>query len=217
MIGKLEQKLITTDRKKSVIGVDEVGRGCLAGPVYSACVSLNYHLLHDLDTKEKKLIRDSKSLSKKQREHATSVIKSIATEWQIGIASVPEIEKWGIVPATFKAAERAIKKCQQHYDILLYDGNTPLPFYHRPQLTIVKGDSSCYCIAAASILAKVARDHYMTKQSQQYPTYDFEKNAGYGTKTHLANLYAKGPCPLHRKNFAPVKNMSSVFFQKDSR
>lgn len=200
--GRLETSLM--QQYPIIFGVDEVGRGCLAGPVFAACVYLDYQSLERLDESEKLLIRDSKTLSQKQRAFIGPVIEKIAKKWAVSSSSVREIEKYGIVPATFRAMRRAIRQCGSTADMLLLDGRHPLPRYSGAQKAIIAGDSLCYSIAAASILAKEARDQYMRDQAEKYPAYDFSANVGYGTARHLKGLATHGICPLHRRNFAPI-------------
>lgn len=203
--GKIEEAF--RDQGLSVLGVDEVGRGCLAGPVYAACVAIDYKLLNNLDESEKNLIRDSKTLSKKQREKVIPTIKTIAREAYIAHATAREIEELGILDATFLAMRRAISLCSDLYDMVLIDGKTKLRHYNGRQTCVIGGDNSCYAIAAASILAKEARDKFMSQQSTKFPDYGFEKHVGYGTKQHLEALKEFGVCTLHRRNFAPVRKL----------
>lgn len=203
-IGKLEAAWI----KEGLLptGIDEVGKGCLAGPVYAGAVTLNYELLFQLPKKNRLLIRDSKTLSAKQRQTASTIIKEISIDSSVGFASTQEIESFGIMQATYLAMQRALEKLVKFPNFLIIDGNKILPKFKGRQETIIKGDNLCHAIAAASILAKVARDQFMIEQSQNYPYYGFETHVGYGTKRHLDSIKAFGICPLHRKNFAPIKN-----------
>lgn len=203
--GEIEKDL--TQKNFSLAGVDEVGRGCLAGPVVAASVSLDYKKLEALDDKTKGLIRDSKKLSHNQRSKIIPIIEEIAISYAIGEASVREIETKGILPATFLAMHRAIAGLDMPKDMLLVDGNNQLPNYKGQQKTVVKGDSLCYSIAAASIIAKEFRDSYMTKQAEKYPGYGFESHVGYGTKKHMEALKEIGITEIHRKNFAPVTRL----------
>lgn len=203
--GKIEKKLLS--QGYSLVGVDEVGRGCIAGPVFAACVALDYEELERLSDGQRHLIRDSKKLSAAQRAGILPTIRQISREAYIAMADVREIETLGIVPATFKAMRRALKLCEQPYSMLLIDGNQPLANYYGEQTQVIGGDQLCYAIAAASILAKEARDTYMQQQAQKYPEYGFESHVGYGTKAHIESIHKIGICPLHRKNFAPIKHM----------
>lgn len=207
MRGELEKRLLQDNIL--IAGVDEVGRGCIAGPVVASCVVLDYDIFHSLEDKEKKLIRDSKTLSLKQRLVAKELILKTARSYAICEAKVREIESEGIVGATFLAMSRAIARVSANLSIemLLVDGNKPIPNCEIPQKTVVKGDNLCFSIAAASILAKLKRDDYMIEVAKMYPQYGFEKHMGYGTKLHRDSLIESGYCPLHRKNFEPISSM----------
>ncbi|MBF0441169.1 MAG: ribonuclease HII [Oligoflexales bacterium] len=207
-LGEFEKHL--TIEGHSIIGVDEVGRGCLAGPVYAGCVSLNYEALHNLPERQRLLIKDSKKLTSRQRNLVLPIIFSIAIETEVAEASVFEIEQLGIVNATFLAMNRALSQCKNSYSILLVDGNKTLPGYGGHQESIIRGDSSCYSIAAASILAKESRDAYMKNIAYKYPGYGFEHHVGYGTKEHIETIKKQGICPLHRRNFAPINLFASL-------
>ena len=208
MKGAIEKKSLKDDRR--LIGVDEVGRGCLAGPVYAAVAALDYYKIDDLDATTRDLIRDSKKLSTKQRQKILPVLDQVCIEWGVGSASAREIEALGIVPATFLAMKRAYLMLNESYDLLLIDGNQKHPDMPMEQMTVVGGDALCYAIAAASILAKEARDTVMREAHLLYPQYGFGDHVGYGTKSHLQALEEHGITPLHRRNFAPIRNMVSV-------
>ena len=203
--GDIEKKFIT--QQKSLVGVDEVGRGCLAGPVYAACAILDYEKLFRLPQEHLDLIRDSKTLSSKQRNRAIPILNSICIEYAIASAQVTEIERLGIVHATFLAMKWALSKCSQAYHVILTDGNKLIPGIATQQVAVVKGDQSCYCIAAASILAKQKRDFFMQEQATCFPMYGFDLHVGYGTKMHLEAIARHGICPLHRRNFSPINQM----------
>lgn len=203
--GSIERKVLRKDRKP--IGVDEVGRGCLAGPVYAAVCALDYYKVDDLDEGLRDLIRDSKQLSAKQRQKIVPVIQEVAVEYGIGYASEREIEALGIVPATFLAMTRAYEQLSTPYDLLLIDGNQKHPNLPLEQMTIVGGDALCYAIAAASILAKEARDSVMREAHNLYPQYGFADHVGYSTKAHLEALRTHGVTPMHRRNYAPVRDL----------
>ena len=204
--GQLEEEL--TLRGILAAGVDEVGRGCLAGPVVAACVVLDYKALVKLDRKTRDKIRDSKTLSPKQRAEQIQFIHAVAIDHAIGEAAVSEIEEFGILNATFMAMNRAITKMKCSIGMLLVDGHIPIRNQTLPQKTIIKGDSLCYAIAAASILAKEYRDQHMREQSKIYPAYGFANHVGYGTAAHLDALKTVGICPLHRRNFSPIREMA---------
>ena len=178
---------------KLLCGVDEAGRGPLAGPVCAAAVILPRNL-------EIKGLNDSKKLSEKQREELYSVICREAMSYGIAFAEVEEIERLNILEATFIAMNRAIEKLSVMPELALIDGNRTKGI-KVPARAIVKGDGKCADIAAASILAKVTRDRYMLEMAEQYPQYHFEKHKGYGTKLHYEALREYGPSPIHRMSF----------------
>jgi len=177
----------------AVCGIDEAGRGPLAGPVYAAAVLLPEGLVIEG-------LNDSKKLSEKKREALFDVICENALAWGIGFADEKEIDDINILQATYLAMRRAYENMQQKCDYVLVDGNRmpPMPV---PGETIVKGDAKSPSIAAASILAKVSRDRVMLEYAKQYPEYQFEKHKGYGTKVHTEALLQYGPSPIHRKTF----------------
>lgn len=174
-------------------GVDEAGRGPLAGPVCAAAVILPRGL-------EIPGLNDSKKLSEKRREALYDVIISSAAAYGIAFADVEEIERLNILHATFLAMNRAIAQLSVRPELALIDGNRDSDI-EVPSRCIVKGDSRCADIAAASILAKVTRDRYMIKMAEQYPQYGFEQHKGYGTKQHYAALREYGATPIHRMSF----------------
>lgn len=177
----------------AVCGIDEAGRGPLAGPVYAASVLLPEGLMIDG-------MNDSKKLSEKKREALFDVIVENALAYGIGFADEKEIDAVNILQATFLAMRRAFDAMQRTCDYVLVDGNRmpPMPV---PGETIVKGDGKSPSIAAASILAKVSRDRVMLEYAKQYPEYQFEKHKGYGTKVHVEALRTYGPSPIHRRTF----------------
>ena len=181
-----------------IIGVDEVGRGPLAGPVISAAIVLNKEKIPEG-------INDSKKLSKKKREVINEELIS-QHSFAIGIASVEEIDKINILQASLLAMKRAVLNLNIKPQTILVDGNK-LPDLEYNMYPIIKGDSKSISIAAASIIAKVYRDKLMQDLSLQYPGYYWEKNSGYGTKQHLLALNNLGVTPIHRKSFAPIYNM----------
>lgn len=176
-----------------VCGIDEAGRGPLAGPVYAAAVVLP-------DGLEIPGLNDSKKLTAKKRDQLFEVILQEAEDYCVASASEQEIDDLNILQATFLAMNRAVEGLQNPPDFALVDGNRD------PQLginteTVIKGDSRSMSIAAASILAKVSRDRYMLEMAKLYPQYHFEKHKGYGTKLHYEALAKYGPCEIHRKTF----------------
>jgi ribonuclease HII len=180
-----------------VAGIDEAGRGPLAGPVVAAAVILPASFtLAGLD--------DSKKLSGKKRAELFLLIRKQACAYGIGLASAREIDQLNILQATLLAMQRALKKISAQVDYLLIDGITPLPV-SLPQRTLIKGDSRSLSIAAASVLAKVARDRLMVELDRQHPGYDFARHKGYGTLAHRQAIAAKGPVAPHRLTFGGVR------------
>ena len=199
---------------KCVAGLDEVGRGPLAGPVVAAAVVLPRGFRHPD-------IKDSKLLSPSQRETLVPIIKQNALTWGLGIVEVEEIDRLNILRASLLAMGKALRDLRQTPDCLLIDGNQKIPaeFFRaksipaklRPQQrTIVKGDQLCFAIAAASILAKVARDAMMVEIDKSYPEYGFASHKGYSCLAHLAALRRFGPSPVHRRSFRPVRDACTV-------
>ena len=176
-----------------ICGVDEAGRGPLAGPVCAAAVILPCGL-------EIEGLNDSKKLSEKKRDKLFEAICSEAVSYGIAFASVEEIEEINILNAAMLAMNRAIEKLSVKPALALVDGNRNSAI-KMPSRCVVKGDAKCADIAAASILAKVTRDNIMVELAQQYPEYGFEIHKGYGTKDHYEALRTYGPCPIHRKTF----------------
>lgn len=177
-----------------ICGIDEAGRGPLAGPVFAAAVILNPE-----DCIEG--INDSKKLSEKKREQLFDQICARATAYAIASASVEEIETFNILQATFLAMWRALEALPLTPELALIDGNRLPPELSVPARCVIKGDALSASIAAASILAKVSRDRYMLKMAEQYPQYAFEKHKGYGTAVHYEALRTYGPSPIHRMSF----------------
>ena len=176
-----------------ICGVDEAGRGPLAGPVCAAAVILPRGL--EIDG-----LNDSKKLTEKKREALYDPIREQAIAYGIAFATVEEIEELNILNATFLAMNRAIEKLNPVPELALIDGNrsTGIRF---PSRCVVKGDAKCADIAAASVLAKVTRDRYMLQMAEKYPGYHFEQHKGYGTKLHYDALREYGPSPIHRMSF----------------
>lgn len=204
--GLIESELLKKGQRFA--GVDEVGRGCIAGSVFAACVEIDFELLMKLPSSERDLIRDSKTLSAAKRARILERIHEISIRQYIGVATIHEIERLNILQASFLAMARAIDGAKLTADTLvLVDGNSKISGFHGQQRTITKGDQLCYCIAAASILAKEARDMYMCRQAELYPNYGFEKHVGYATSMHIEKLTKHGPCEIHRTSFEPVKSI----------
>lgn len=177
-----------------ICGVDEAGRGPLAGPVCAAAVILPVDCrIEGLD--------DSKKLSEKRRESLFQQIKEAAVAYGIAFADVEEIERYNILEATFLAMNRAVAQLSPAADFALIDGNRSPKGLPVPCQTVIKGDALSCSIAAASVLAKVTRDRYMLEMDEKYPAYGFAGHKGYGTKAHRDAIQAYGPCPIHRLSF----------------
>ena len=191
-----------------VIGLDEVGRGPLAGPVISCgCHFKNYTILNEL----KDFIGDSKKLSKKKRELSFKFLQNLKKEniidFHLGIANVEEIDNLNILEATKLSMKRVIDKFNLKNAQLIIDGNFALNYKSYKEQSIIKGDNKSLSIAAASIIAKVHRDRLMKKLSIKFKDFGWEKNAGYGTKMHIENIHRLGPTIHHRKTFEPIKSL----------
>ncbi|HIT49652.1 MAG TPA: ribonuclease HII [Candidatus Pelethenecus faecipullorum] len=184
-----------------ICGVDEAGRGPLAGPLVVAACILPPFLRIDG-------INDSKKLTAKKREELYKIIIKNALAYEIVFIKVDEIDRLNIYQATKKGMLEAIARLKTVPDHILIDA-MPLEELTIPHTSIIHGDARCASVAAASILAKVSRDHYMEKMDIKYPNYGFKKNKGYGTKLHLQALKQYGPCKIHRKTFAPVSKYYS--------
>ena len=188
----------TDDLPRLTAGVDEAGRGCLAGPVVAAAVILpSEYDLPGLD--------DSKKLKSAQRDELAVLIKQCAVAWSVGLVPASEIDKINILQATFKAMGQAVLGLSPIPEYVLIDGNKTVPGLEFKQKAIVKGDSLFPVISAASIIAKTHRDGLMAEMDKEFPGYGFASHMGYGTKAHLAGLEKLGPCPEHRMTFKKVK------------
>ena len=183
----------TENGSLTVAGVDEAGRGPLAGPVFAAAVILPFGT--EIDG-----LNDSKKLSEAKREKLFDIITDKAVAYGIASASEKEIDGINILEATFLAMNRALKQIEGSFDLALIDGNRNKGIEY-PSVTVIKGDALCADIAAASILAKVSRDRFMYTMAEKYPQYGFEKHKGYGTKLHYENIAKYGVCPIYRKTF----------------
>lgn len=181
-----------------VAGVDEVGRGCLFGPVVAAAVILPTDVSEQLIAAG---VKDSKQLNASQRSRLALLIKDLAIDCKIGMASVKEIDRLNILQASLLAMKRAILKLKIQPELCLIDGNQRVPFLPFPQETIVKGDSKSVSIAAASIIAKVWRDDLIVRLAAKYPYYDLTNNKGYGTAKHRLGLQLYGASRQHRQSF----------------
>jgi len=185
-----------------VAGIDEVGRGALAGPVAAACVILS----SQNDAPWLSSVRDSKMLSPLKRRYLAESIQKVALAWEVSMVPPEEIDRHGIVAATRLAMGQAVERLPCPADFLLIDA-LALPQISLPQKSIIHGDQLCLSIACASIIAKVTRDQYMIELDKVHPGYRLACHKGYATKKHLEGLEKLGPCPIHRQSFAPVRRL----------
>ena len=206
---KLEKELLEQGFK-IIIGIDEAGRGPLAGPVVACAAVLKNHESAIMNHKNFDLVRDSKTLSGKQRE---KIYAFICENFHIGvgICNHETIDRINILEASFLAMKKAVSdlgtkiKIRDARHILILDGNKKIPNLSQEQRAIVNGDRVVKSISAASIIAKVTRDKIMMQMHDKYPQYQFDRHKGYGTKLHMDGLRKYGPCDIHRKSFRPVK------------
>jgi len=185
-----------------IAGVDEAGRGPLAGPVFAACVILGPE--HGIAG-----LADSKQLSEKKRDYLAAVIKERALAWTVASASVTEIDRLNILQATLLAMKRAVELLPMMPELVLIDGNHA-PKIKNPVTTVIKGDALIAEIAAASILAKTTRDAEMLEHHLVFPQYGFNRHKGYPTKEHIAALEQYGASEIHRQSFSPVKAVKNI-------
>jgi ribonuclease HII len=200
---ELEYRVFQQTGLKLIAGLDEAGRGAIAGPVVAAAVILpldQSDLLAALVG-----VNDSKQLSARQREELYELVRERALAYGVGRSSAADIDQMGILPANAQAMQRALAQLQPAATFLLLDGRMRLRNIPLPQEAIVRGDSRSLSIAAASILAKVERDREMVGWHDQYPAYGFDRHKGYCTRQHEAAVARCGPCPIHRRTFAPIR------------
>ena len=209
-----EEKILWEQGFEFVAGLDEAGRGPLAGPVVAAAVLMNPHSTSSGLAKAKILLKDindSKKLSEKQREFFYKIlVKNKNIKWGIGVVSEKVIDEINILEATKLAMSEAIKNLKP--DFLLLDGNFKIKS-EIPQKSIIAGDQKVVSISCAGIIAKVTRDRIMKKMHKKYPQYKFNEHKGYGTKLHVQMLKKFGACPIHRKSFAPVASLLADLWQ----
>ncbi len=203
-----EEKLCEERGYRLIAGVDEVGRGCLAGPVVAAAVIMP----HDTRQSWFKKVRDSKLLTPDQRESLSPLIHEAAITIGVGMVYPDIIDSRGMTKAVRLAMKRAIENLLPQPDYILIDYLT-LPDFQIPQKGVENGDTLCFSIACASIVAKVFRDHLMNELDKKYPGYGLAQHKGYGTEEHVACLRKLGPSPLHRHSFQPVKNAAQLSFK----
>ena len=197
-----EERILEAQGYQYIAGIDEAGRGALAGPVVAAAVILPRHI----DTPWLGLVKDSKQLSPVKRELLFHYIHKVAVAIGIGLADCEVIDAQGIVRATRLAMKLAIEQLSPPPETLLID-YMHLPEVKLPQKGVTKGDSLCFSISCASIIAKVARDHMMREFDRVYPGYVLARHKGYGTREHITCLQQLGPCPIHRQSFRPVRDL----------
>ncbi len=199
----LETAVLLQQHYLYIDGLDEAGRGALAGPVVAAAVILP---LDDADMQQRLAeVNDSKQLTAKQREVLYTRITQHALAYGIGQEPAAVIDEIGIIPATKRAMQQALDQLKPQAEFLLIDGRIRLKNNPLPQQSVIRGDAQSVSIAAASILAKVTRDRLMVAEDVRFPHYGFARHKGYGTEFHLAALAAHGPCSLHRRTFAPIR------------
>jgi len=197
-LSRFDRRLSRSTGARRLAGVDEVGRGCLAGPVVVAAVILPCGL-------EIPGVNDSKRLSASARARAFVRILQNCEQWSATAVSAAEVDQHNVLMASLLGMERAIRRLDPAPDLIMIDGNR-LPLNAPPSaIALVKGDGRSLCVAAASIVAKVLRDRIMRSWHRRYPAYGFDRHVGYPTPQHRRALIAEGPCPLHRRSFAPVR------------
>lgn len=195
-----------------LVGVDEAGRGPLAGPVCAAACYIPPSLYEHPIMQQ---INDSKKLTPKKREKIFEEFTKLPIIYCTGFASSQKIDDVNILQATFFAMRHALSKFNGQNIYVLVDGNRLISNLKAPQEAIIKGDGTSLCIAAASIIAKVSRDRYMNIVASKYPNYNFDDHKGYGTQSHIEAIKKYGPCPEHRKTFEPLATMFGGLFGKD--
>ena len=197
ILKQIEEEIYNKEDVKYICGIDEAGRGPLAGPVVVASVIMPKDSMIEG-------VNDSKKVSEKKREKLYEEITNTAIAWEVGIIDQREIDEINILNATKKGLTNSLKELEIKPDLILVDALTNIDTLGIPYRSIIKGDAKSYSIAAASIIAKVTRDRIMRQWDELYPEYGFEKHKGYGTKMHIDAIKEYGPCPLHRKSF--IKN-----------
>jgi ribonuclease HII len=191
-----------------VAGIDEAGRGPLAGPVVAAMIVLDKTFIDNPEALEAlKETKDSKKITPAKRKRIFKEIKNHCPQIGIGISTNETIDRINILQASFLAMKKAINDIKEKPDMILVDGKFRIPACSFDQKTVIDGDAKVFSIAAASIVAKVTRDEMMEQYHQHYPEYGFDRHKGYGTKQHMESLKQHGPCEIHRRSFGPIKNI----------
>lgn len=204
-----QERALWAEGLRHVAGIDEVGVGPLAGPVVAAAVVMPQFAAVEG-------VRDSKTLSRKQRERLDGEIRAVAIGIGVGVVSPEDVDRLNPYQAGIRAMQLAVRSLPKLPDHLLIDARK-LPEIDTPQTAIVKGDRNVYAIAAASIIAKVHRDEIMQRVDERYPGYGFARHVGYATAAHLDALRRLGPCPVHRRSYAPVRALLGPNGPKDDR
>ncbi len=206
-MGDLFNDVMLEDSADLIAGVDEAGRGPLAGPVVAAAVILD-------PMRPITGLKDSKQLTEEAREQLAPIIKERALDWSVAHATVEEIDELNILQATMLAMKRAVAGLTVRPNLVLVDGNR-VPHLDIAVNAVVGGDETVAAISAASIIAKTTRDHWLMDLDRQYPEYGFAKHKGYGTAEHMAAIEKYGPLPVHRKSFGPIKKLIEMRKAKD--
>lgn len=203
MSSRLRQVHCYNRVMRIIVGIDEVGRGCWAGPLVAGAVALpvDFVLQHNASW----LLADSKILSREQRRQSDAAIRQLASTVGLGWVTAAEVDELGLTLAVGLAMRRALATIDPSYDDLVIDGSYNFLPDNPKARTIIKADASVPAVSAASIVAKVARDQFMAEQAHRFPDYGFETHVGYGTKRHIEALHRHGICELHRKSFRPVR------------
>ncbi|MFA6097352.1 MAG: ribonuclease HII [Candidatus Paceibacterota bacterium] len=203
-----EEKLFNKGYRQ-IAGIDEVGRGPLAGPLVAAAVVFSHTAkISDL---VKMGVRDSKLLTSKKREYLYEKIVEKCRDWSVSVIPEDVIDEINILQATLLAMRRAVESLKVKPDFLLIDGNFTIDDYPVSQLAVPKADQHIFSVSAASVLAKVTRDRILVDLDQKYPEYGFAKHKGYGTREHMEALKKHGPCIIHRKSFGPIDRIIKKF------
>ncbi len=208
MLSFEKEKSLFAQGIKLIAGIDEAGRGPLAGPVVAAVAVLNSEILADAAKMEKLSgINDSKKITAKKRDLLFDLVRENFFEVGVGVVDHETIDRVNILQATFLAMKMAVGQLKQKPDYLMVDGKFIIPNSSFRQEAVIDGDALVFSIAAASIIAKVTRDRLMEEYDKRFPAYGFAKHAGYGTKAHIEALKRFGPCTIHRKTFRPISDI----------